>query len=80
MTIPIAIAEMAIFIIGAEILLLRPLAVMSLLAMKYSGFKIRFVVDYYVKLRQFADARMWFQKYSFRTSFADLESLIYQDI
>ena len=39
MIIPMAIAAIAIFIIGAEILLLRPLAVMSLLAMKYSKFK-----------------------------------------
>lgn len=39
MIIPIAMAAIAIFIIGAEILLLRPLAVMSRLAMKYSKFK-----------------------------------------
>ena len=38
--IPIAIAAIAIFIIGAEILLLRPLAVMSLLAIKYSRFNL----------------------------------------
>jgi hypothetical protein len=42
MTIPMAIAEIAIFIIGAEILLLRPFAVMSLLAIKYSRFNSRF--------------------------------------
>ena len=40
MTIPIAMAEMAIFIIGADILLLRPLAVMSRLAIKYSRFNL----------------------------------------
>lgn len=39
-TIPNAMAVMAIFIIGAEILLLWSLAVMSLLAMKYSSFTI----------------------------------------
>ena len=36
--IPIAIAAIAIFIIGADILLLWSRAVMSLLAMKYSKF------------------------------------------
>ena len=64
---PIAIAEIAIFIIGADILLLRPLAVMSLLAMKYSRFNLVLLWIYYVKLRQFADARVCVQKYSFRT-------------
>ena len=39
-TIPIAMAKMAIFIIGAEILLLWPLAVTSFLAMKYSKFNV----------------------------------------
>jgi hypothetical protein len=36
--IPMAMAEMAIFMMGADILLLKCLAVMSRLAMKYSKF------------------------------------------
>jgi hypothetical protein len=35
-----AMAEMAIFIMGADILLLKCLAVMSRLAMKYSRFNL----------------------------------------
>lgn len=60
---PIAIAAIAIFIIGAEILLLRPLAVMSLVAIKYSKFNL---------------ALLWIcvQKYSFRTILENLEGLI----
>ena len=42
MTIPMAIAAIAIFIIGADILLLRPLAAISLLAIKYSKFNVVF--------------------------------------
>jgi hypothetical protein len=38
--IPMAMAEIAIFIIGADILLLWSLAVMSLLAIKYSKFNL----------------------------------------
>jgi hypothetical protein len=46
--IPIAIAEMAIFIMGADMLLLKCLAVMSRLAMKYSRFNlIRFLIWIY---------------------------------
>ena len=40
--IPIAIAAIAIFIIGAEILLLWSRAVMSLFAMKYSKFNSKY--------------------------------------
>jgi hypothetical protein len=43
-----AMAEMAIFIMGADMLLLKCLAVMSRLAMKYSRFNlIRFLIWIY---------------------------------
>ena len=52
-TIPIAIAAMAIFIIGAEILLLWSLAVISLFAMKCSKFKRLVFVANIIKVAKF---------------------------
>jgi hypothetical protein len=43
------IAEIAIFIMGADILLLKCLAVISRLAMKYSRFKILDLSQRYIK-------------------------------
>lgn len=46
MIIPIAIAAIAILIIGAEILLLWSLAVINLLAIKYSKFNLKCIFNY----------------------------------
>jgi uncharacterized protein YbbC (DUF1343 family) len=61
--IPNAIAATAIFIIGAEILLLWPLAVSSRFAMKYSKFNLACLIG--------------IQKYSFRRKLTDYTHLLF---
>jgi len=62
MIIPNAIAVIAIFIIGAEILLLWSLAVMSRFAIKYSKFKcydFKFGVQKYSFILGFTNGFLW---------------------